>query len=60
MQVKDGQYYYAHHRSQWGIWQNKELSDGYGTGTFIKDCPTKEEAKREVYRLNNWKCEKKG
>ena len=58
MNIKDGQYYYAPHRRQWGIWQYHEekVSDqcSVGSGTFIKDCPTKEEARKEVYRLNGW------
>ena len=54
MNVKDGQYYYAPHRRQWGIWQYHDLGNGNASGTFIKDCPTKEEARKEVYRLNGW------
>lgn len=51
---KDGQYYYARHRSVWGIWQHHE--DGYGIshGTFIKDCATFEEAAEEVGMRNGW------
>lgn len=56
--MRNGQYYYAPHRRSWGIWQNKELGGGASTGTFIKDCPTKEEAAKEVYRLNGWKPKK--
>lgn len=52
---KDGQYYYAPHRRQWGIWQYHDLGNGNASGTFIKDCPTKEDARKEVYRLNGWK-----
>ena len=52
--MKDGQYYYAPHRSSWGIWQHHELGGGLSTGTFIRDCSTREEARREVYRLNGW------
>lgn len=48
-------YYYAPHRSMWGIWKRINLGNGYATGDFIKDCYTKEEASREVYRLNGWK-----
>lgn len=54
MNIRDGQYYYAPHRSVYGIWQNHELGNGRATGTFIKDCLTKEEARKEVYRLNGW------
>lgn len=53
--MRDGQYYYAPHRRMWGIWRNEELGNGFRTGTFIKDCLTREEAKSEVYRLNGWK-----
>jgi len=51
----DGQYYYRPHRSQYGIWQHHELPDGYASGTFIKDVPTKQEAMEEVRILNGWK-----
>lgn len=51
----EGQYYYAPHRSSWGIWRNHNHDNGLSTGTFIKDCLTREEARKEVYRLNGWK-----
>lgn len=51
---KDGEYYYAPLRSSWGIWQHHDLGDGSSCGTFIKDCPTREDARREVYNLNGW------
>ena len=51
---KDGQYYYAPHRSMWGIWQHHIIGDGMSEGTFIKDCKTKKEAADEVGRLNGW------
>jgi len=54
-QLKDGQYYYRPHRSMWGIWKHHKLGDGISEGEFIMDCGTKEEASREVYRLNGWK-----
>lgn len=54
MNLKDGQYYYEPHRRQWGVWQYHDHGNGYGSGTFVKDCPTKEEARAEVYRLNKW------
>lgn len=52
---KDGQYFYAPHRSVWGIWQHREVGNGVCFGDFVKDVPTKEEASKEVYRLNGWK-----
>lgn len=55
--MSDGQYYYRPHRRMWGIWRYRNCGDGIGTGTFIKDCKTKEEAKKEVYILNGWKTE---
>ena len=66
MKLKEGQYYYAPHRRQWGIWQWHACSpDGKasgttagGSGTFIEDCLTKEEARRKVFALNGW-CEPK-
>jgi len=54
MKLKEGQYYYAPHRRQWGIWQHHIHSNGVCIGDFIKDCPTKEDARKEVYRLNGW------
>lgn len=54
MNLKDGKYYYAPHRRSWGIWKHHVHSNGICTGDFIKDCPTKEEARKEVYRLNGW------
>ncbi len=53
--MRNGQYYYAPHRRLWGIWQNHNFDGGVSSGTFIKDCKTKEEARNEVYRLNGWK-----
>ena len=52
---KEGQYYYAPHRNMWGIWQWHlfNIADG-GYGKFVKDCPSQEDARREVYRLNGW------
>lgn len=55
MKKKEGQYYYEPHRSKWGIWRHHVSSDGTELGTFIKDCFTREEARKEVYRLNGWK-----
>lgn len=54
-----GKYFYAPHRSKWGIWRrDNEQDEGVNTGTFITDYPTKEEAAKEVYRLNGWKYNK--
>ncbi len=53
--TKDGQYYYAPHRRQWGVWQYHDLGNGNASGTFIKDFPTKEQASDFVYEKNGWK-----
>lgn len=55
MNLKNGQYYYGPHRSMWGIWQYNDYGNGFSDGTFVKDCITKDEARKEVYRLNGWK-----
>lgn len=54
MVTKDGQYYYAPHRRMWGVWQYRDHGNGCGSGTFYNDYPTKEDARKEVYRLNGW------
>lgn len=54
MVTKDGQYYYAPHRRMWGVWQYHDHGNGCGSGTFYNDYPTKEDARKEVYRLNGW------
>lgn len=51
--VKNGEYYYAPHRSSWGVWRwfwNGE----FGHGEFFKDYDTREEARKAVYELNGW------
>ena len=52
--MNNGQYYYAPHRSVWGIWRSKISNDGIIEGEFIKDCTTRADARAEVYRLNGW------
>lgn len=52
---KDGQYFYAPHRSHWGVWQWHESAIARGGhGEFIQDFSTREKAREEVYKLNNW------
>ena len=51
---KNGEYYYGPHRRRWGVWLHRELGDGLSVGEHVCDYDTKEEARREVYRLNNW------
>jgi len=52
---KDGEYYYAPHRSSWGVWQWHCMDDGFCYGSFMADFRTREDARKEVYKLNNWK-----
>lgn len=52
--VKDGQYYYAPHRSLWGVWKAGETVNNARTDDFVKDFLTKEKAREFVYRMNNW------
>lgn len=52
--VKPGEYYYAPHRSSWGVWRKGETIDNTSMDDFIGDFPTKEKAKNFVYKANNW------
>ena len=49
-----GQYYYAPHRNWWGVWQYDMVTENGSSGKFIKDFPTKEEARAFVYEMNGW------
>lgn len=54
--LKEGQYYYAPHRSMWGVWVvSKVHPNGMREGDFVRDYPTRDEAVFEVYRRNGWK-----
>ena len=52
--VSEGQYYYARHRSMWGVWRVGKDTNGCRDDDFIKDFVNKEDAKKYVYSLNNW------
>lgn len=52
---KHGQYYYAPHRSLWGVWRHEVISDVDTSGTFVNDYVTREEAAEAVRKLNHWK-----
>ena len=49
-----GQYYYAPHRRNFGVWQWTEVSGNGAYGTFIKDFRSKEEAREYVWQMNGW------
>lgn len=53
-QMKEGQFYYAPHRRLWGVWKNHNHGNGTSTGEFIADFPSKDSARRFVYKANNW------
>ena len=54
MNRKDNQFYYAPHRDLWGVYQHHDDGSGHSCGTHIDDYPTREAARREVFRLNGW------
>lgn len=59
MELKEGQYYYAPHRSQWGVWRREPTVNGVSGGQFIADFPTKIQARNFVYKMNGWNTESK-
>lgn len=54
MKATLGQYYYAPHRRNFGVWQWTEVSENGACGTFIKDFMSKEEAREYVWQHNGW------
>lgn len=49
-----GQYHYAPHRNQYGVWQWTSVSETGACGTFIKDFRSREEAREYVWKMNGW------
>ena len=48
-------YYYRPHRSSWGVWKEGVPSGGgVREDSFVRDFPTKAEARRYVYERNGW------
>ena len=54
MKAKLGQYYYAPHRRNFGVWQWTAVSETGACGTFIKDFMSKEEARGRRPSLFLW------
>ena len=54
MKATLGQYYYAPHRTRWGVWQWTEVSENGACGTFITNFGSKEEAREYVWQMNGW------
>lgn len=52
---KEGQLYYAPHRSLWGVWRLGKKVNNVQSNDFVRDFATKEEAREFVYKENNWK-----
>lgn len=53
--LKEGQYYYAPHRSSWGVWKvGKTGKNGVRMDDFITDFSTKIQASNFVYKMNGW------
>ena len=49
-----GQYHYAPHRRNWGVWVWTSVTETGASGTFVKDFPSKEEAREYVWKMNGW------
>lgn len=54
-----GEYFYRRLRSRWGVWKRHSFADGCGEGEFVGDFEDREEARREVFRLNGWEYKPK-
>lgn len=52
---KEGQYYYAPHRSCWGVWKIGKMVNGVRGNDFVADFSTKIQAENFVYKMNGWK-----
>ena len=53
-----GQYHYAAHRRNWGVWVWTSGTETGTSGTFVKDFQSKEEAIEYVWKMNGWGCPK--
>lgn len=54
--IKEGQYYYARHKSMWGVWKaGKANPNGSRLDEFIMDFSTKIQADAFVKKMNGWK-----
>ena len=54
--IKVGQYFYARHRSSFGVWVYDYVNDetGSASGDFVADFQTREEARKYVWKMNGW------
>jgi len=51
---QEGQYYYAPHRAQWGVWRKGKTANGVSMDDFVCDFPTKTKANDYVRYMNGW------
>lgn len=49
-----GQYHYGRHRSSFGVWVCKFVTETTASSTFITDFQTREEARQFVWKMNGW------
>ena len=53
--MKEGQYYYAPHRSSFGVWKVGRTVNGMRQDEFISDFSTRVQAQSFVRKMNGWK-----
>ena len=52
---KEGEYYYAPHRSMWGVWKAGNVGKGGSRlDMFITDFSTQIQAQNFVAKMNGW------
>lgn len=54
MTAPSPEYTYGPHGRRWAVYR-WEVSPGGSTGTKVAEFATREEARRECFRLNGWK-----
>ena len=58
MEMKVGQYHYAKHHKNIGIWVCVLATENKTSHEFVKDVKTWDEAKEYVYKMNGWNIKK--
>ena len=56
--MKVGQYHYAKHHKNIGIWVCVLATENKTSHEFVKDVKTWDEAKEYVYKMNGWNIKK--
>lgn len=51
---REGQYFYAPHRRQWGVWKAGKVVNGIQQSEFISDFTTKIQAKSFANKMNGY------